>query len=78
MLYGEAAEVIGQWQAAHRPSLTLVLVDQPTIFVNGGGQRPVEHIVCPSVSRRRGRIEQAGAGFLARFDAQRATLERAA
>jgi len=57
--FENAAEVIREWQASHSASSTLVLVDQPAIVVNEDGQRPVEHIVCPSVSRRRGGMQPA-------------------
>lgn len=60
--YKEAEEAIRQWQAAHRPSSTLVLLDQPTIVANDTGQRPVEHVVCASVSRRRGGMQPANKG----------------
>ena len=78
--YENAAEIICQWQATHHASSTLVLLDQPTIVVNEVGQRPVEQIVCPSVSRRRGGMQPGNRGrkdmfgaaapvweFLARF-----------
>lgn len=55
--YEKAAEIIRQWQATHNASSTLVLLDQPTIVVNEVRQRPVEQIVCPSVSRRRGGMQ---------------------
>ena len=57
--YGDAAEIIRLWQTTHLASSTLVLLDQPTLVVNEGGQRPVEQIVCPSVSRRRGGMQPA-------------------
>jgi predicted RNase H-like nuclease len=60
--YENAAGIIRQWQATHHPSSTLVLLDQPTIVVNEVGQRPVEQIVCPSVSRRRGGMQPANRG----------------
>src|SRR4051812_3179252 len=78
--YENAAEIIHQWQVTHHASSTVVLLDQPTIVVNEVGQRPVEQIVCPSVSRRRGGMQPANRGrkdmfgpaapvwdFLARF-----------
>jgi predicted RNase H-like nuclease len=57
--YDEASEMIAAWQAAHMPSSTLVLVDQPTIVENETGQRPVERIVCSAVGRRRGGMQPA-------------------
>lgn len=60
--FEDAAGIIREWQAMHSPSSTLVLLDQPTIVVNETGQRPVEHIVCPSVSRRRGGMQPANMG----------------
>ena len=50
---------IVDWQAQHSPQSTLILIDQPTIVVNGSGQRPVENIVSASVSRRRGGMQPA-------------------
>lgn len=67
--YGEAAEIIRQWQGTHLPTSTLVLLDQPTIVVNEGGQRPVEQIVCPSVSRRRSGMQPANRGRKEMFGA---------
>lgn len=52
------ARILG-WQAQHSPQSTLILIDQPTIVVNGSGQRPVENIVSASVSRRRGGMQPA-------------------
>ena len=60
--YENAAEIIREWQATHNASSTLVLLDQPTIVVNEVGQRPVEQIVCPSVSRRRGGMQPGNRG----------------
>ena len=60
--FEDAAGIIREWQAINSPSSTLVLLDQPTIVVNEVGQRPVEHIVCPSVSRRRGGMQPANRG----------------
>jgi predicted RNase H-like nuclease len=60
--YREAAEIISAWQQMHLPSTTLVLLDQPTIVANNTGQRPVEQIVCPTISRRRGGMQPANTG----------------
>jgi predicted RNase H-like nuclease len=60
--FEDAAGLIGWWQETHSASSTLVLLDQPTIVLNEVGQRPVEHIVCPSVSRRRGGMQPANTG----------------
>jgi predicted RNase H-like nuclease len=60
--FEDAAEIIGGWQTVHSASSTLVLLDQPTIVVNDVGQRPVEHIVCQCVSRRRGGMQPANRG----------------
>jgi predicted RNase H-like nuclease len=60
--YGEASNVINRWKAAHVPSSTLVLLDQPTIVENDVGQRPVERIVCSPVGRRRGGMQPANKG----------------
>jgi predicted RNase H-like nuclease len=57
--FEEATSVIAGWQTEHRPSSTLVLIDQPTIVENQTGQRQVERIVCSVVSRRRGGMQPA-------------------
>lgn len=57
--YREAEEVILQWQAEHAPTVTIVLLDQPTIVKNVGGQRPVENLVGSPVSRRYGGMQPA-------------------
>jgi predicted RNase H-like nuclease len=57
--YQEATEVILEWQVGLRPTSTIVLLDQPTIVRNATGQRPVENIVCPTVSRRYGGMQPA-------------------
>ncbi|HYE85344.1 MAG TPA: DUF429 domain-containing protein, partial [Vicinamibacterales bacterium] len=51
-----------RWIAAHVPSSTLVLLDQPTIVENDVGQRPVERIACAPVGRRRGGMQPANKG----------------
>ena len=60
--FEDAGGIIRQWQTAHPASSTLVLLDQPTIVVNDVGQGPVEHVVCPCVSRRRGGMQPANRG----------------
>jgi predicted RNase H-like nuclease len=57
--FADATGIIRGWQATYSSSSTLILLDQPTMVVNDSGQRPVEHIVCPSVSRRRGGMQPA-------------------
>ncbi|MFD1042890.1 DUF429 domain-containing protein [Pseudoxanthomonas kaohsiungensis] len=57
--FPQAQAEILDWQAHHSPQSTIILIDQPTIVVNGSGQRPVENIVCASVSRRRGGMQPA-------------------
>jgi predicted RNase H-like nuclease len=60
--FEDAGGIIREWQTGHSVSSTLVLLDQPTIVVNDVGQRPVEHVVCPCVSRRRGGMQPANRG----------------
>jgi predicted RNase H-like nuclease len=60
--FEDAAGIIRGWQAAHSASSTLVLLDQPMIVVNDVGQRAVEQVVCPCVSRRRGGMQPANRG----------------
>lgn len=57
--YREAEDVILQWQAEHAPTVTIVLLDQPTIVKNVGGQRPVENLVGSPVSLRYGGMQPA-------------------
>ncbi len=88
--YGEAEEVILQWQAKERPTATIVLLDQPTIVKNDDHQRPVEYIVGSPVSLRYGGMQPANTGktkmfgegapvwrFLARFGGPADPLEPA-
>lgn len=57
--YRDAEEVIVEWQAAHLPTATMILLDQPTIVKNASGQRPVEHLVGSAIGRRRGGMQPA-------------------
>lgn len=57
--YCEAQDLILKWQAKLVPTSTIILLDQPTIVKNSTGQRIVEKIVCPTVSRRRGGMQPA-------------------
>ena len=50
--FPDAREQIHTWQRAHAPSVTNILIDQPTIVTNTAGQRCVEHLVSSPVSRR--------------------------
>ena len=50
--FADAVPAIRQLQEQCQPTATIVLLDQPTIVPNTGGQRPVENIVSASVSRR--------------------------
>lgn len=65
--FKDAAGIIRGWQTAHSASSTLVLLDQPTVVVGDVGQRPVEHIVCSCVSRRRGGMQPANRGRIEMF-----------
>ena len=60
--FPEAVEIILAWQAEHAVTLTLILIDQPTIVTNATGQRPVENIVSSVVSRRYGGMQPANTG----------------
>lgn len=87
--YGKAEAAILQWQAEQTPTVTIVLLDQPTIVNNAAGQRqrPVENVVASPVGRRRGatqstNINRKGFGkeapvwpFLARFGGPADPLE---
>ena len=57
--YCEAQDLILKWQAEQVPTSTIILLDQPTIVENLTGQRLVEKIVCPTVSRRKGGMQPA-------------------
>jgi predicted RNase H-like nuclease len=57
--YPQAEGVILQWQAEHLPGITIILLDQPTIVTNSGGQRPVENIIGSAVSLRYGGMQPA-------------------
>ncbi len=54
-----AAEQVHAWRSAHRPTTTLILLDQPTIVRNERGQRPVENLVGSPVSHRYGGVQPA-------------------
>ncbi len=60
--YCHAECTILEWQAQHKPAATIVLLDQPTIVRNGGGQRPVENLVGSPVSLRYGGMQPANTG----------------
>ena len=57
--YPQAQAVILKWQTERAPISTLILLDQPTIVENSTGQRIVENISGPTVSRRRGGMQPA-------------------
>lgn len=57
--FQQALQLIQQWQAQWQPKCTWVGIDQPVIVPNEFGQRPVEHVLCALISRRRGGIQPA-------------------
>ena len=57
--FTQALESIHQWQQQWQPEQTWVGIDQPVIVPNMTGQRPVEHILCALISRRRGGMQPA-------------------
>lgn len=57
--YVEAEQLILDWQRHFQPKRTIILLDQPTIVNNATGSRPVDKIVCPSVSLRLGGMQPA-------------------
>ena len=57
--FTQALEIIHQWQQQWQPEQTWVGIDQPVIVPNMTGQRPVEHILCALISRRRGGMQPA-------------------
>lgn len=67
--YRQAQSIIDAWRAADDPAATLILLDQPTIVANASGQRPVEHLVCAAISRRRGGMQPAYTANTALFGA---------
>src|ERR1700688_3743537 len=50
--FPQATETIFRWQTELRPQSTIVMLDQPTIVPNEGGQRPVENIACASLKQK--------------------------
>ena len=58
--YREAEEVIAKWKIDLAPTVTFVLLDQPTIVKNAQGQRPVENLVGSPVSLRYGGMQTPG------------------
>ncbi len=57
--YLQAEEMVERWQHQFAPTSTIILLDQPTIVPNSGGQRPVEGIVSSTVSLRLGGMQPA-------------------
>ena len=55
--FSDAASIIDQWQAAAKPTRTIVMLDQPIVVSNESGQRPVENMISSSVGRRRGAVQ---------------------
>jgi predicted RNase H-like nuclease len=64
--FAQATEVIQQWQSAS-VTQTIILLDQPTVVTNKGGQRPVENIVGNPVGRRHGGVQPSNTGKLSMF-----------
>jgi predicted RNase H-like nuclease len=61
--------MIRAWQETHKPTATIVMLDQPTIVRNRTGQRPVENLAASSVSLRFGGIQPANTTRAAMFGA---------
>lgn len=57
--YPQAEEILKRWLDEHRPRVSIVMLDQPTIVRNATGQRPVEGIAGSPVGRRRGGMQPA-------------------
>ena len=57
--YCEATEIIRLWQAEKTPTVTIIMLDQPTIVNNAAGQRPVENLVGAPVGLRYGGVQPA-------------------
>ena len=57
--FSEARETILEWRAERNPTVTIVMLDQPTIVNNRERQRPVENIVGSPVSLRYGGVQPA-------------------
>jgi predicted RNase H-like nuclease len=57
--FSVAYQQIRDWQQDGHIADTLIFIDQPTIVPNLHGQRPVEHIVCSAISRRKGGVQPA-------------------
>lgn len=57
--FPEAVALVDVWRTECASDQTIILLDQPTIVRNQSGQRPVENIVCGSVSARLGGMQPA-------------------
>jgi predicted RNase H-like nuclease len=57
--YRQAEAQILRWQVEIIPTVTIIMLDQPTIVKNAAGQRPVENIVGSPVSLRYGGVQPA-------------------
>ncbi len=60
--FSQAEQTIKAWQVQRRPDRTIILLDQPTIVKNRGGQRPVENLVSSPVRLRYGGVQPANIG----------------
>lgn len=67
--FPQAEEIILKWQAEIIPTVTVIMLDQPTIVNNTAGQRPVENIVGSPVSLRYGGVQPANTSKEKMFEA---------
>jgi predicted RNase H-like nuclease len=57
--FPEAQAQIERWQGEHKPNVTVIMLDQPTIVPNQAGKRPVEDLVSSIVGARYGGMQPA-------------------
>jgi predicted RNase H-like nuclease len=65
--YEDAERIIYDWQVKLKPTVTVQLLDQPTIVNNASGQRPVEETVGSLVSRRYSGMQPASKSRMEMF-----------
>ena len=65
--FQHATDAIKQLQKLHRPTSTIIMIDQPIIVINKTGQRSVENIVSSIVGKRKGGMQPANTGKSAMF-----------
>ncbi len=67
--FEKATKIIETWQKDYSPSVTLILIDQPTIVPNSDRRRPVEDIVSSPIGKCYGAVQPANTNRTEMFGA---------